>query len=212
MDIDTAIRGRRSIRKYRPDTVPEEVVRQILDEARWAPSWANTQSWKVWVVAGEGLARLKAALRERARREVPPAPDLAMPAPEWPDEYKQRSGRLRASIAAAGSSGPVPFADLLAAPCLLLIGFDDRLASNYASFDAGLLAQTICLAAHGKGLGTCIMARAVIYPDALREVVPNAEGKRFVIGIALGYPDLDAAANQFERERVEVAEFVTWVR
>jgi nitroreductase len=50
MDLMDAIKGRRSIRKYKPDPVPEETLQKIMEAVRWAPSWANTQCWEVIVV------------------------------------------------------------------------------------------------------------------------------------------------------------------
>jgi len=58
MDLMDAIRSRRSIRKYRPDPVDESAVSALLEAARLAPSWANTQSWRFVVVT------------DRATREV----------------------------------------------------------------------------------------------------------------------------------------------
>src|SRR5665647_1356110 len=57
MEFESVIRGRRSIRAYKPECVPEELVREILDAARWAPSWRNTQAWNVWVLTGDALQR-----------------------------------------------------------------------------------------------------------------------------------------------------------
>ena len=50
MDLMEAIKGRRSIRKYKPDPVSEETLQKIMEAVRWAPSWANTQCWEVIVV------------------------------------------------------------------------------------------------------------------------------------------------------------------
>jgi nitroreductase len=52
-----AIRARRSIRLYKPDPVPEELLRQVLDAAHWAPSAANLQPWQFVVVTDAGLRR-----------------------------------------------------------------------------------------------------------------------------------------------------------
>ena len=40
MDIEKAVKERRSIRMFKPEEVPQEIIREILDKARWAPSWA----------------------------------------------------------------------------------------------------------------------------------------------------------------------------
>ena len=53
MELMDAIRARRSIRKYRPDPVPPEDIEHMLEAARLAPSWANTQCWHFIVVTDE---------------------------------------------------------------------------------------------------------------------------------------------------------------
>jgi len=51
------LRGRRSIRRYLPDPVPEEMVAQILEAGRWAPSASNRQPWSFIVVQDEKVRR-----------------------------------------------------------------------------------------------------------------------------------------------------------
>ncbi len=50
MEVMEAIRGRRSIRKFKPDPVGDELMRTVLEAGRWAPSWANTQCPRFVVV------------------------------------------------------------------------------------------------------------------------------------------------------------------
>ncbi len=50
MEFMDVVRKRRSIRRYKPDPVPEEEIKYILEAARLAPSWANTQCWHFIVV------------------------------------------------------------------------------------------------------------------------------------------------------------------
>jgi nitroreductase len=59
MDVTTAIRTRRSIRKYKKKELPENVLREILEAARMAPSAANRQAWELVVVKDP---RIKAEL------------------------------------------------------------------------------------------------------------------------------------------------------
>ncbi len=74
--------------------------------------------------------------------------------------------------------------------------------------DVGLYTQTLCLLAHDRGLGTCIMACAVCFSSALRNFLPEAENKLMAAGIALGYPDLEAPINNFDREQAPLEESV----
>jgi nitroreductase len=97
------------------------------------------------------------------------------------------------------------------APYLLVFAIDDGLVPAYACLDTGLLIENVCLAAHDRGLATVIMAMAVRHPAALREVIPQAEDKRFVLGVALGYADPEAPQNTVERTRAPFDEIVTWV-
>jgi len=59
MDVLDAIRARKSIRGYKPDPVPKEVLSQILDVARHAPSAMNTQPWEITVITGDVLASIR---------------------------------------------------------------------------------------------------------------------------------------------------------
>jgi nitroreductase len=77
--------------------------------------------------------------------------------------------------------------------------------------DVGLIMQTFCLLAHEKGLGTCMLAASVRYPDILRKLLSLPEDKVIVLGTALGYPDMESPINHLQRERADLDEFVTWV-
>jgi nitroreductase len=216
MDFESVIRGRRSIRSFTSKPVPDELIREILDQARWSPSWANTQAWSIYVVTGDALARLKSASQVPAQREAPAGPDFRMPR-EWPPHLAARTKQLfdlRSAAAPEGAPAPaVPsLSEFYGAPCALFFAAEQGLESDYVLFDSGLIVQSVCLAAHEKGLGTCIMAMAVHDPDLLRELLPGAADKRFVIGVALGYPDDGAPVNRFERTRAPLGELVTWTR
>jgi nitroreductase len=214
MDLETAIRDRRSIRLFTDEAVPDETIRQLLDIARWAPSWANTQSWSMFVVTGATLAKLKAGYRERTDSNAERHFDIPPHKPDWPAHMRARTQRLlEARQTATGAPfSPSASANLFGAPCVVFFAVDERLQCEYACFDAGLLVQTFCLAAHGEGLGTCIMAMAVGHRDLLHELLPQARGKRFVVGVALGVPDAEAPVNRFDRERAALEDLVAWSR
>ena len=196
MEFENVIRGRRSIRAYQPEPVPDDTIREIFDAARWAPSWRNTQAWDVWVVTGSALRLYKEEFKAAVERDDPAGLDLPATA-EWPQACSARTAALMksraATLAAAGeATDPAAafarMAGLFGAPCLLVFGFDDCLAEAYASFDTGAFVENVCLAAHDKGLGTCIVATVIRYPDLLRRLLPGAEGKRFVVSVTLGHP------------------------
>ena len=59
MDVYQAIKSRRTVRDYKPDLIPEDVLRKILQAARWARSSSNSQKWSFIVIQDrEILAKL----------------------------------------------------------------------------------------------------------------------------------------------------------
>ena len=95
MDVESAIRQRKSIRAFKPDPVPREMLRNILEQALRAPSWANTQPWEFFVVTGERLHEVQKAYLERGEQE--PQSEIARPY-EFPSPtcHAERVSRLRA--------------------------------------------------------------------------------------------------------------------
>jgi nitroreductase len=65
LELMDAIRSRRSIRKYKPDPVSDDVLRNVLEAARLAPSWANRQCWR-FVVVKDKEKRKKITMRDWA--------------------------------------------------------------------------------------------------------------------------------------------------
>ncbi len=221
MDVLQAVTTRRSIRRFKPEPVPEKLIREILDAARWSPSWGNTQPWEIVVVTGETLERFKNSNRKQLLDGAASAPDTPMPS-VWPDLLKRRytdvGKKVLASleIARGDQEARLRYAGdmsaLFDAPCLLLFCVEGSLPRAYAMLDIGAVLQTVCLLTHDRGLGTCILAASVIYPALIREIIPIAEQKAIIIGVAMGFPDGGSPINNFDRERAATDEFTTWVR
>jgi nitroreductase len=151
---------------------------------------------------------------------LPSLPDVPMPE-AWPAALKARYGELgkgmldmlgidREDKEARGRLLE-HMAGLFGAPCLIVVCIPRDVLVEYAMFDAGLVVQTICLLAHDRGLGTCIMAAAVRYPDQLRKIASIPGDRRIVAGIALGHPETADPINRFERKRAPSREIVHWV-
>jgi nitroreductase len=172
-------------------------------------------------VSGDALERFKTAFKAALDREEDDASDLTgTQTGDWPQACSARAvalmkTRAQTMEAAGEASGPAAsmarMADCFGAPVLLVFGFEDCLAAPYASYDTASLVQNLCLAAHDKGLGTCQSTTLVRYPGLLRQLLPGSEEQRMVVAVTLGYPDLNAPANTFERSRADLDEIVTWV-
>jgi nitroreductase len=220
MDLISAIKGRRSIRKFQPQGVPKSVLTEILETARWSPSWGNTQPWTLYVLTGEALAQFKAMNLRQTLAGAAITPDVPM-LEKWPDAMKVRYGDLgKVVLSAQGikredKEGREKYYQnmvcMFDAPCLILACISRDNLVEYQMLDIGLIAQSICLAAHDKGLGTCLLAAAARYPAEIRKIVAIPDDKKIIVGIALGYPDPAFPLNTFERERAALDEFVHWM-
>lgn len=221
MEVKEAVRGRRSIRQFLPKAVSEKTIDDLLADALWAPSWGNTQPWEIVAVTGEPLDKFKQQNREALLSGKISTPDIPMPM-GWPDIYKKRYSELGKQVLASlgiergdKEARLAHFArmfDLFDAPAIILVTIDKDLLTEYAVLDVGSFLHGFCLLAHDRGLGTCIMAAIVSYPEIGRELFAIPPDKRLVMGAALGWPDPDAPVNCFERMRGTPGEFVKWVK
>ena len=181
MDAIAMIKDRRSVRKYSNEKVDRKTMESIIEISRWAPSWANTQIARYTLVDDpKTLARLTAeGVKGFAynTKTLKNAHGVAVLS-----FVKGKSGRLE------------KYGD-----------FDSSNAQFWEAFDAGIACQTFCLAAHAKGVGTCIFG--VIDDDAIAEIIGLPEEERVAALIVYGYPeDLPAAP---PRKAVEdIARFI----
>ncbi len=221
MELREAVRSRRSIRCFLPEPVAEETIQELISEARWAPSWANTQPWDIVVVTGKALDRFKKANKKALLAGRTSIPDIPIPK-KWPEALTKRRLDLAKSIFESLSidrddaEGRLQYYaqmyHLFDAPALILFLIDKKLPLEYAMLDVGIFLQTFFLLAHDKGLGTCAFAGTVHAPDIVRKQFAIPDTKLLVIGAALGWPDKNAPINNFVRKRGEVGEFVRWIQ
>jgi nitroreductase len=76
MDLETAIRTRRTHKAFGPEPLPREQVEELLELARWAPNHNLTAPWRFRVVGPEALARLKDAAGPEGAAKLDRAPTL----------------------------------------------------------------------------------------------------------------------------------------
>ncbi|MGQ9886966.1 MAG: nitroreductase family protein [Aggregatilineales bacterium] len=192
-----AIKRRRSVRSYRPDPVPREVLEQLLMAAIWAPSAHNSQPWRFVVVrtpaAREALAR---AMGERLRRDL--AAD-GVPAEAAENDVRRSYIRLLAAPA-------------LVVVCLTLADTDvypdarrRDAERTMAVQSAAMAGQNLLLAACAVGLGACWMCAPLFCPDAVRSVLALPADWEPQGIVTLGYP-----AGQRSSERHPLEKSVVW--
>lgn len=220
MDLLQALRSRKSIRAFKPEPVPRSLITQVLEAARWSPSWGNTQPWELVVAGGEVVKRLTADLVAAFAGKVPRNPDVPMPA-AFPDDYQHRymacAAGLFGTMGIAREDKASRMDHMLnmtrgyGAPAIIYVIFNGELEVPYTMFDLGSITHAVCLTAQAYGLGTCIEAQLALYPDLVRRHLNLPETHKIVVGIALGYPDSESPANAFRTHREPLEKFVRWV-
>ncbi len=221
MEMIEAVKTRKSIRGYKPDPVPKEVLEQILELASHAPSAMNTQPWEFTVLTGKVLENVRRSNVELLNSGVPPNPEHVVTS--WPREsiYRQRQVDLAKQLFQLMD---IPREDkekrakwlergfrYFDAPAAIILSTDRCLSESGPLLDIGAVIQTICLAALHFGLGTCIEDQGTMYPEVLRKYAHIPESKRIIAAIAIGYPDWDFPANKVESEREPIKNMTTWL-
>jgi nitroreductase len=212
MDILEVINIRRSIRAFKSTPVPQEVLREIMEGAIWAPSWGNTQPWDFYIATGSKLEEIQKGYIER----IGQASVMEITRPEtFPAEYVNRRRVLPASPPQTKKEHTQVYKNY-GAPCVIYICtgrdyyFQKKGPNAWAIFDCGLVAENIMLLATNKGLGTVAQAQAVAYPEVLRKILEIPDSQLIILGIAIGYPDWEDMVNQRRSSREPISNIVKW--
>lgn len=222
MELQAAIKKRKSVRGYLDKPVPKEILNQILELSVRAPSTKNTQPWHFYVVTGTILDQLKQANEARFSSSEAPPEEMAhvLVEPEKGTVYRERQVDIAIRLFKAMEIGREDtdkridwmkrgFRYFDAPAAIILVG-DKSNPIEWSYLDIGLVIQNICLAAVDFGLGTCIENQGIIYSDVLRDIVQIPDDKRLLAAIAIGYPDDDFPANKVISPRENVEDVVTW--
>ena len=218
MDVAEAIKTRKSIRAFKPDPVSRDVIRDIIQQAQRAPSWADTQPWEFAIVTGAKLKAIQDGFIERGMQD--PASEVARPY-EFPEPYMARiralapKDRKEMTEADMQERTLINFKHYGATTCIYLlvdrtILYQDKGANVWSMYDSGSAVQNIMLLATAKGLGTIAQAQAVVYPDIIRNHVAIPANKLIALGIAIGYPDKDDPEHQMDTAREPLDSIATF--
>ena len=216
MTVTEAVRQRRSIRAFLPTPVPEAVLREVLDAARWAPSGSNIQAWKIVAVAGEERdAVVRMALESMGTPSMTSNDEFPIyPANLWEPLRTRRFTLAEDMYRALGIPREDKAArlrhvarnfELFGAPVGLFFVIDRRVVHGQWAH-LGMLIQTVALLLEERGLGCCMQeAWAQFRPQlAARFGLPAEE--MVYCGMAVGHPDRTQAVNDFPRGRITVDE------
>ncbi len=163
-ELTQVLKGRRSIRNYQDQAVPEEVLNLILEAVQWSPSWANTQCWELIVVKEQGT-------KQKLQETLSPGNPATRAMVEAP--------AVLALCGKKGISGSYK-------------GQVTTKFGDWFMFDLGLATQSLCLAAWNLGLGTVVVG--LFDHNRAAAVLGVPEGYELVALLPLGYPAKQPAA------------------
>lgn len=218
MTVDALASQRSSVRGFRPEPVPEAVLRGVFATAQRAPSWCNIQPWRAVVTVPPRTAKVASHLVAAATSGLP-APEVPWPT-DYPEPYAAHrracGGALYQAMGVARDDHAGRRAawlrnyELFDAPHLAVVSVARRLGP-YAVLDVGVWLGFLMLAATEAGIDTCAMASVAAYPRALRDVLPIGDDDQILFGVVLGFRDDAVAANRARTTRAPLADNVTFV-
>jgi nitroreductase len=220
-DVFEAARTRRSMRAYRPDPVPIEVLREIVALGRHAPSGSNIQPWRVHVLTGESLQRLGNAIQHAfLTDEAGHSRDYEYYTDPVEEPYLARRRQcgwgLYSTLGIARGEREKSKAyrarnyNFFGAPAGLVFTIDRKLERG-SWLDYGMFLQTIMLAARARGLHTCPEASIASYPDIVRRELGIGTEYIVICGMAMGYADPADIVNTFQPPRIDLDDYAVFL-
>lgn len=163
-DIFSLLRNHRSIRRFKPEQIPDELLDNILNSARQAPSSSNLQAYSMVVVKDKAKKQTLAHLWGD-QPWVTSCPTFVVMCPDL--------HRIEHVCQMRGYK------------------FNDKYIDMFiiAVVDAALVAQNILVAAEANGLGVCMIGSIRINPDQVCELLKLPAKVFPLVGLCFGYPD-----------------------
>jgi nitroreductase len=170
MELAEAIKGRRSIRKFKAQSVPREKLEKILEMAIWAPSGMNRQDWYFVVVQGPKRGELLKIFGS--------AFEIFRPRLEkvFADKPKIVEG-MRLFFQTYGG-----------APVFILAYAGKGSADQWDTNSTAVALENLMLAACAEGLGT-VWTDGILVKEAEINALMGIEGRKLVAVLPVGYPD-----------------------
>lgn len=181
-EVIETILTRRSIRAYKDQAVPKELLDQVVECGVWAPNAINAQQWEVRVVMSEEWINSATAAAKEAAKGTPN--EAQFNDPTFKNLFRN-------------------------APAVIFIGHKP---GAYTPVDCGLMAGNMMLAAKSLGLGTVCMAspvRTFLMTEAGASHLTSlgfSEGYEPLICIGIGYPNEEPAAKPRNMEVIKYVE------
>lgn len=202
MEFSDLIYQRKSIRWYLDKDVPNELIYKIITEASRAPSFMNHQPWEVSIAKDNTLKKI-IELYDTDRDYQPSIP--------WPPKWPPRHQKLIDENRIAAGKRILPESGIgkwnYNAPVILYLHIHRDL-NEWSIFDLGSFSQTLMLSAANLGLSSVPQARLILHEDKTRKILNLSEERKLILGITLGYGDMNHSNNQIQTKRDDITNWV----
>lgn len=228
------VQTRRSVRDFLPTPIPQDVLDAVLADANHAPSWSNTQPYRLAIASGAVRDQLQTELATRfdkgmaaerggwlgklkllATRDGLPDGDFTTNF-EYPEDLQPRRratghglyellGIGRKDLAAREAQLRKNF-EFFGAPTAIFVFVHSGLR-EFSVLDAGIFVQTLMLSAHAHGLGTCAQGALATWAGPVRDAFDIPKPYKLICGVSLGYPS-EHVVNGFNPGRSEAGELL----
>ncbi|WP_419913137.1 nitroreductase [Hoeflea sp.] len=220
MNVSDALTTRITCRAFRPDPVPDNTVRAIIDKARFAPSGGNLQPWHLFVLTGNALNALLADIRETMvdtpRGQVP---EYRIYPENLKDPYEARRFKcgedMYATIDVTREDKKGRIAQFqrnfqfFGAPVGMFVYLDRTMVPPQWA-DVGIFLQSIMLLAREHGLHTCSQEAWAQWHGTVATHLNPPDSWMLFCGMGLGYMDEHAPINRLRTDRAAIDEIATF--
>ena len=222
MEFDEVLLSRRSIRGYKQEAVPKEVIEEVLELAVRAPSSMNTQPWHLYVITGDALDKIIKENTEKNISGVPPSREIRTPNKGYEGLHRERQIEIaiqlfkKMGIERDDKEGRQDWVlrgfRQFDAPFCVVVTFDkDLLDDDISKFDCGGIVNSLVNAGWSKGLGAVINSQGIMQSPVVREYAGIPDDQVIMICVAMGYPDDSFPANEVISNRRPISEVATFV-
>lgn len=222
MDYETLVHERRSIRGYKPDAVPKELINEIIDIAKRAPSSMNTQPWHFHAITGEPLERIREGNTERMMAGARVDREIKMADHGYQGVHRDRQVEIAVQLFEAmgierndkerRQDWVMRGFRQFDAPVSIVVTLDRALEHDtVAHFDLGAATYGLVLAAWSKGLGSVINGQGIMQSSVVREHANIPEDEVIMTCVAMGFPNQEFVANDVKSRRVPNEKVVSFV-
>jgi len=211
-ELEKLVKERRTIRKWKNQTVPEDLIRKAIEVGTWAPNGGNFQGWRFVAVKNREVIVKMADAVQSAADKIASWPEAA----HWKEDMERYRGNASFFRNAPVCIGVFvsQYVSVLDRP-LLARESDDPVAREILSYrrsaptaiqSAAAAVTTMLLALHQMGLGAAWLGAPLLAKREIESILKVSREFSLVCLVALGYPNESPGKDR--RPVDQVLEFV----